>query len=609
MAIVPHNTIEEIRARCDIADIISEHGIKLQRAGTSMKGLCPFHREKTPSFHVNRARQSYHCFGCQAGGDVFRFVMEYEKVDFMTAVRLLARRAGVTVELSEEDRRDRADKDRLYEVISAAADFYRLALTKSREAQEAREYLKRRNLDGPEVAPFGLGYAPDRSDHLVTWAKEKKITTDLLEKVGILVPSDRGGDPYDRFHGRLLFPIRDEIGREIGFSGRTLPSSTSPAKYVNSPETPLFHKSRILFALDRAKKAIVDQRRALIVEGQIDTIRCHLAGLTHAVAAQGTAITEDHARTLKRLTDEVVLVLDGDAAGQKAAIRSVEVLLAAGLTVRMAPLPPGDDPDSLILKQGAAAIEKVVASAGSPVAFQFRALAGEGGGGDPDRLRAARALLETIAKAPEAVQRDLLLREASGLTGVPEEALRSDLRRRLGGFTARAAAGAPAEADASKEAAGPRPAEELALLELALAHPETHELIATHLPAAHFQDPACRRLYELWQDHGASADWNPMAELAGDDELVKLVAELHATPRAGAFGEAPGALDRAVKDVILRLWKRVLEGRRRELSRRMASATGDELNRMEDEVLLTGNHLKMLDRGWTQALPILELEL
>jgi len=267
----------------------------------------PFHREKTPSFQVNPARQIYHCFGCGAGGDVFRFVQEREKVDFLTAVQILARKAGVTIELSEEDRRDASGKDLLYKIHEEAAALYRRVLLQDPAAAPAREYLRQRQLDAPAAEKFQIGYAPERPA-MLAWGASKKYPPEALETAGLLLRGDsargRGGEWWDRFRNRVMFPIRDEQGRVIGFSGRVLRAEDHPAKYVNSPETPLFHKSRVLYAIDQARHAIIDARQAILCEGQIDTLRCHLAGLTNVVAAQGTAVTEEHARILKRYADE-----------------------------------------------------------------------------------------------------------------------------------------------------------------------------------------------------------------------------------------------------------------------------------------------------------------
>ncbi|MBP7829037.1 MAG: DNA primase [Kiritimatiellae bacterium] len=591
--------LEQIRAANDIVEVVGTY-LPLKRAGSSFKGLCPFHKEKTPSFHANPQRQSFHCFGCGAGGDVFRFIMQYDGVDFVSAVRLLARRAGIAVELTEDDRQEGPNKDLLLKLLEDVTMLYHHALQKLPAAEAARRYLQKRDLGDAVVRDYLLGYAPEGWDTLVKWGQKKKYTPALLEAAGLLSRSDsEEGRVYDRFRDRLMFPVRDEIGRIVGFSGRLLADDPKAAKYVNTPETPVFHKGKLLYALDKARRAIMDSRAALLCEGQIDVIRCHLGGFQNAVAAQGTALTEQHAQVLKRYADSVTVVLDADPAGQKASLRSAELLLAAGLSVSIASLPPDEDPDSLIRGQGPAAFQAVLDKARPLLDFQVELLRKqETFSGEAGLMRAARAVLETIAKAPSAVQRDHLLRQAARELGLTEPALRQDLSRMM-----RPAGPARVQAGDEPPARVEHPLEEVTVLELAVRHPEAAQLFRRYLPADAMTDPVCRRLYDLI----LVGDEHPMSALGPDHpEAARLLAQVEASP-SRLMGEDSSPQDPA-QDLILRLRRRQMERRRVELRQKLGAAPENERQALDLECKQLTLDIKMLQQGWDRALPILELD-
>lgn len=610
MGRVPDQVIDEIRTRCDIVDIVSSR-IPLKRAGSAFKACCPFHKEKTPSFHVNPARQIFHCFGCGAGGDVFRFVMEYEKVDFPSALRMLADKAGIRLEFEEREENGTKgpSKEILLRLHAELARLYRKTLLTSPSAGAAREYLSRRKLDVPGSEVFEIGYAPDRRDVVLGWGAKQDLSPDILETAGLVVRTDSGF--VDRFRNRVMFPIRDEQGRVVGFSGRVLREEDSPAKYLNSPETPIFRKSRILFALDRARRDIIDRRRAVLCEGQIDVLRCHLAGITHAVAAQGTAVTEDHARILKRYADEVVLMLDADRAGENAAIRSAEILLRAGLVPRCAWLPAGDDPDSLILRAGAEPVLEAIDRAESIIDFQFRVLESRGemksGSG---RVRTARELVKTIGWASDAVLGEELLRQASLRMGTTLDALRAMARtapRRTpppGPADGEPASGGETEPGAGAEV----PVEERALVEALIHVPCCRDLVAHYLPLAFLQHPVLRRMAKyLLGVEGRSG--RPLSGLAPDDPVVcRLAAEMEMSSR-WAHSEGTSGWETAAQDIVLSLWRREWQRRRQEALR--AAGQADEAARtarMQDVAELTLQLKNALGRGWDEAVPLMDLE-
>ena len=329
---------------------------RLKKAGANFVALCPFHKEKTPSFNVNPHKQIFHCFGCHKGGDVFTFVKEYENIGFVDAVRRLADRAKIPLEFDQSpgEQQSRHLKDQLLQIHEQIAQRWQNCLLNEAAGQIARDYLAKRGVSAEAVKLFRLGAAPDPAGMTRSIGPRAKAhELDLVEKAGLIIRKSGlvAEDAeianhesqivsfYDRFRGRLMFPICDEQGRVIGFSGRVLSGDEKTAKYVNSPETPIFTKSKVFFGLDKSKRAILDAGFAIICEGQLDLIACFMAGVQNVVAPQGTAFTDQHARILKRYVNEVVLCFDSDEAGQNAAVRSLDHLLASGLAVRVAVVP------------------------------------------------------------------------------------------------------------------------------------------------------------------------------------------------------------------------------------------------------------------------------
>src|SRR5436309_1078460 len=388
MGTVPSETIEQIPAANDIVKVISSY-FPLKRAGANFRALCPFHQEKTPSFHVSPQRQTFHCFGCGVGGSVFRFVMDYEHIDFPSAVRKLAARVGIQVleERGPRDAEDRQPEARriLLQLHGEAAGWFHQNLIKKEFAEAARKYLKQRGITAEIAKRWRLGYAPDEWNAFGSWARGQGFSPRELLQSGLVKAKDKAKDTadqtsniqpsrgygsagehqtcYDRFRDRIMFPICNDVGEVIAFSGRVLKEKEGAAKYLNSPETPLFRKGSVLFGLNKTKRALIETNCAIVCEGQLDLISLFEAGIANVVAPQGTAFTENQARVLKRFVNEVVLCFDADAAGQKAAERSIEALLQNDLVVRIAEMPNGEDPDSLIRKGGRGQFENRIAAA------------------------------------------------------------------------------------------------------------------------------------------------------------------------------------------------------------------------------------------------------
>jgi DNA primase len=366
--VIPLETIEQIAAGNDIVEVIGSY-FPLKRAGANFKALCPFHQEKTPSFHVSPQRQTFHCFGCGVGGSVFRFVMEYEHVDFPAAVRKLGARAGIPIVEEEKgpgEGRQHEARRTLLKLHAEAAEWFHENLLKKEFAEPARTYLKQRGIDRQVAKNWLLGFAPDAWDAFLKWAFERGYTRAHLLQSGLAKLRDESRpdtEIYDRFRNRIMFPICNDVGEVIAFSGRLLQQDAAAAKYLNSPETPLFRKGGVLFGLHKTKRSLIDANCAIVCEGQLDLLALFEAGITNVVAPQGTAFTENQARLLKRYVDEVVLCFDADTAGQKAAERSLDALLEHDLIVRVAELPSGQDPDSLVRKEGKEKFQERVVTA------------------------------------------------------------------------------------------------------------------------------------------------------------------------------------------------------------------------------------------------------
>lgn len=425
-------TIEQVAAATDIVELIGTY-FPLKRAGTEFWALCPFHDEKTPSFHVRPANQSYYCFGCGAGGSAFQFLMQYESIDFPEAVRRLARRAGLTItelDRSPEEEGQRERRSRLLRLHAEAAAWFHHNLLRLKQADHARAYMQRRGLNIDVAKRWQIGYAPNRWNHLSRWAQTAGFRREELLESGLVVSRDaQPGEFYDRFRDRLMFPIRNDVGEVIAFSGRVLDPNASGGKYVNSPETSIFSKGNILFGFDRTKRAVAKAGAAIILEGQIDLITCFEAGIDNVVAPQGTALTEKHAALLRRFAGEVLLFFDADRAGEKAVERALEILYAAGLQVRIGRLPPNEDPDSLVRGQGGAAFRKLVEESKDFFDFEIeRASEQTANPTTAERVAAARKLARFVSLVPDQVTRETMVSRLASRFNLPRMALEEMIR-------------------------------------------------------------------------------------------------------------------------------------------------------------------------------------
>jgi DNA primase len=481
---IPPEIVEQVRHACDIVDVVGGY-VPLKKSGAKYKALSPFNKEKTPSFFVDPSRQIFKCFSSGHGGDVFKFLELMENMSFPEAVRRLAQRAGIPIpERGPHDPEARSRREELLALYAAVAAWWHKLLKSDPGAEPARAYLKSRDIGSDLAAEFGLGYAPEAWDGTLTWAKKAGYSEETLETARLIATSE-SGRRYDFFRGRLMIPIHDDSGQVVAFSGRLLDPEAKAQKYVNSHETPIFVKSRILFGLNKTKRSIIEAESAILCEGQIDLMRCWQKGIRNVVAPQGTAFTDSHARMLKRLAKEVVICFDADNAGQKAAQRSIDVLLKEGLQVRVARIPQGEDPDSLLRKQPVAVFETIVREAKDYTRHLLDTACEEEDISTPrGRGAVAQKIAQVIAKIPNAVQRESFLLEAARRLQVPRAALEEEVRKAQ---TQQRRAPAMAE-EPSAEAAQPAPVEPLhadkmveALLSLLLATPELVPLISRQL--------------------------------------------------------------------------------------------------------------------------------
>jgi DNA primase len=428
VSLFPPNFIDDLKSHADIVQIVQER-VPLRRSGATWKGLCPFHGEKTPSFHVNGDKGFFHCFGCGVAGDVIEFVKLHDKITFPEAVRQLAARVGLPVPEPEEtkDPESQRDREALLKAHEIAAAFFREQLDAS-WGEAARRLLASRGLTAATVEQLGMGYAPPSRDALKTRLMREGFAPGTLPKTGLVFERE-GGALVDRFHNRLMIPIARDNGTIIAFGGRAMAEGQVP-KYLNSPETPIYVKGRTLYGLNLAKSHITRAKYAVMVEGYFDVAQALQAGISNAVASSGTALTPAQARLLKRFTAKVVLSFDPDAAGKGAAVRSSELLVAEGFQVNVAMMPAGDDPDTFIRREGGAAYQARLRGSRQYLDYLLdEAAVGQDLARDEDRREFLRRMLEVAARIPDATARDHFADRLAHKARITEEVVRAEIRK------------------------------------------------------------------------------------------------------------------------------------------------------------------------------------
>ncbi|MGD0464143.1 MAG: DNA primase [Tepidisphaeraceae bacterium] len=517
----------------DIVALIGQ-SVRLKRRGKDYVGLCPFHQEKTPSFSVSPAKQRFYCYGCEKGGNAIDFVMLRDRVEFMDSLRVLAEAANIDLPAARRAAPGRSkesvsERQILLEAQSAALMFFEKLLAHPQQGEAARKYLAGRGFNAESIHDFRIGLAADSWDALLSSVPMKKFTPQQMALAGLAKPRENGSGYYDAFRNRLMFPIRDETGRIIAFGGRVMPGSQDPAKYLNSPETALFSKSRTVFGLDLARAKIVETRTVAVVEGYTDVVMAHQFGVSNVVSVLGTALTEHHVTMLRRFADRIVLLFDGDRAGEGAANRALELFLTQPVEIAIALLPQGMDPDEYLLAHGAEAFNQVLAGATDALSYKWKQLVKDVKAGDniTARQQAVQHYLETLAGARGSGPVDPLrwgaaLAQVSRLTEIPAE----ELNRRFRIRPAKRLRGGPAvqvgEANEPKSnaPAGGLTARQRAegfIMGLLLSEPSRWPRIQQHVQPSDFVDDVLRKIAQTFWRH---AQDEPEPEF---DEFLELL--------------------------------------------------------------------------------------
>ena len=595
MGTIPSQNIEQIAAANDIVEVIGSY-FPLRRAGSAFKALCPFHQEKTPSFTVSPQRQTFHCFGCGVGGSVFRFVMDYEHLDFPAAVHKLAARAGIPVieergAISSDDDRQHEARRTLLKLHAEAAEWFHENLLKREFGAPAREYLKKRGIDRAVAANWQLGFAPESWDATLKWALDRGYRRPQILQSGLVKLRDEAqgdGEVYDRFRGRIMFPICNDVGEVIAFSGRVLKNDAEGAKYLNSPETPLFRKGNILFGLHKTKRALIDAGCAIICEGQLDLITLFETGITNVVAPQGTAFTEKQARVLKRFVNEVVLCFDADAAGQKAAERSLDALLENDLIVRVAEMPPGEDPDSIVRGKGRKEFEKRVENAQDFFDYWIeREVATKNLNSLGAKTQLARTLAETIGRVRDPLMRGQVISKASARLGVPAADFENLVPKT---FRAR-----PMPEDRTVRTAAPAPRHDLAMLcLLALRNEEARDFLLTQeWRDVLAETPDAQLLVQI-----LDSDFRPDDPASLNTFMSSLSPESEALVSSWMMKKAPGNPVAVAKDWWNGLQQAVLRRRLQVAESRikLPQLTAGEVVTLQKQILDLGEQLREISQ-------------
>ena len=426
---IPDDKLEEIKDRVSIVEVISDY-VSLKKAGKNYKGLCPFHSEKTPSFMVNEEKQIFHCFGCNTGGNVFNFLMKMDRLSFPEAARGLARRYGIDlpkIKISEADKEENLKREWLFELNELAASYYHNLLINEKEGKEAREYLRQRGIGNDVIIDHRVGYAQNSWDGLLKFLLKKGVPLSRVSEVGLIIPKKAQGF-YDRFRGRMIFPIINIHGKVIGFGGRVL-DNTLP-KYLNSPESSIYNKSNSLYGLKVAKDFIRSEDKVIVVEGYFDLLSLNQYGIKNVAATLGTSLTTGHIRILRRYTNNIITVFDADEAGEKAAARSLDILLKHGASPKIAVLPSGFDPDSFVKKVGEEGFKEIIAGSMPLIEFAINEVIKRHDASSVEgKVKIIEDVTPILAKIENKIERDIYIQRVSNRLGIKEDTIVSQLRK------------------------------------------------------------------------------------------------------------------------------------------------------------------------------------
>ncbi len=601
---IPEYIVQQIRERADILDVVSEH-VSLKKKGRYYFGLCPFHEEKTPSFSVDPDRQIFHCFGCGAGGNAISFVMQIQKVSFLEAVRELARKLNIP--LPEDNPNDPEARRRLqaYEANEFAAEFFHTNLLQTPAGEKARAYLRKRGFDRRVIEKFKLGWALDSWDGLIREAKLKKISLEGLRTAGLVSRSEQGRE-YDRFRGRLMFPIFTASGQVAGFGGRLIEDDPKQAKYINTQESPVYHKSSILYGLRENRGAIQQADQAILVEGYADVISLVQFGIENVVASSGTSLTERQAQLLLRYTKNVVILYDGDPAGAHAALRGVDILLDKGLRISVVMLPKEHDPDSFVRQEGPEKLRRLIDQAQDIIEFKISAYRSVKPDDSPqNRAELLHLLVETVARISDEVLRNLYAQQIAGKMGLPDETVFKEIGKVQRNQRLKKKPGTEsASVNTAAKAPGARFTAERDLVHIVLNYPDFQPLVFQNLDLNEVNEPDFRailgRAFQKYRQ-GEEVTFQEALDVVESPAIQALLAEL-GFQREENLGEEE--LRTWVEDCLATIKltdiRRQIQLLRQEMRQAQHSGSGnlDELNRKY--LALKQEELRIRERDWAQ---------
>ncbi len=500
--LIPESVVEEVFSRAEIAEIIAEY-VRLDKKGRNYLGLCPFHQEKTPSFTVTPEKQMFYCFGCGTGGNVFKFIMLKENLNFPESVRYLAERTGVHIPVAASARETKYD--RYYQINEWARDYFRHQLEKSPQAEPAREYLQKRGISPEICEKFQIGFAPPQWDGLKNYLLGRKCRPQELMELGLLNQGERG-NYYDRFRDRIIFPVWNPSGRVVAFGGRVL--GDEQPKYLNSPETPVFHKSKVLYAINIARQALRREGYAVIVEGYLDAIAAHQFGVENTVASLGTSLTPEQARLVLRYTVDSLIAYDGDAAGVRAALRGLDILQTSGARVRVLTMPEGYDPDDFLREKGLSGWQEAVAASTPLLEYKLQVVSAQTGTETAaSRMEALQEVLPNLYALPSVVEREEGFQVVARSLGITWETVRSEFERyvtRLKLKKTTAAIDKPRRGRRRElriKVPQVRDQAEASILRIILQQPQEGEQLQNALEPDLFRNSSYRRIFKTYMQH------------------------------------------------------------------------------------------------------------
>lgn len=572
---IPDDKIAEIRESCSIVAVIADY-VNLTKAGVNYRGLCPFHQEKTPSFFVNEAKKIFHCFGCGASGDVFAFIMKHENIGFQSAVRLLAKRQGISLpekDLTPQQRRHLSEREELYNLNKTAAQYYHDILLDDRRGRKAKQYLEKRGISPTTIEEYGLGFAPEGWDGLYNLLKSKKIPLLQAHKVGLVIAKGNN-QYYDRFRDRIIFPICNISNNIIGFGGRVI--DNGEPKYLNSPESIIYNKRHNLYGVQIASKFILQQQEAIVVEGYFDLLTLHQAGIKNAVAPLGTALTEQQIHVLKRYTPHIVTVFDSDSSGEKAMVRSLSPFLQSGISPRMIQLPPGHDPDSFIRERGEQDFQKLLAAAEPLIDFvleqiikkhQIHTTRG--------KINACEETIPVLRNIINEIERDLYVQKVAQRLGIRETLIVSHIKKSSSGTALRTDERADHVISHREQPLSPEENAERLILELMIVYPEIISPVEQHSFLDEFTVSVFREIgreiCRVYHEHG-SVDIPLLLNTINNESLKQLTAAI--SLKAG-YGANPSKI---LEDCIQKIRLKKIKQKREETKSLLqkAEASRDE---------------------------------